>query len=67
MIYRIQQTKYRTNSTTVVQALDKRLAPGSNPGSCMLASRLNGRTTDFESVNLGSNPSRPVTCMSSSG
>lgn len=61
-------TIIRTNSTTVVQTLDKRLVLGSNPGSCMkLASRLTGRTAAFEVADLGSNPSRPESCMSSRG
>lgn len=55
--YRIDPTC--TNSTTAVQALDKRLVPGSNPGSCKLARRLSGRTADSEFVNPGSNPGGP--------
>lgn len=64
MTIRYRITPTRTNSTTAVQVLDKRLVPGSNPGSCILARRLTGRTTGSEPENPGSNPGGPNPCMS---
>ena len=60
--YRVNPTR-GTNSTTAVQALDKRLVPGSNPGSCKLARSLNGRTADSEFESPGSNPGGPKFCI----